>query len=92
MPPLPLEYQGREPVRRFFADVVFIPGRTFLMAPTRANGQPACGLYLPDPQAKIAHATGIVVVTFTGNQVSALTHFPTGLLPHFGLPRTLPCR
>ena len=30
--------------------------------PTRANGQPAFGCYLPDPQAAIARAYGLIVL------------------------------
>ena len=43
--------------------------------PTRANGQPAFGLYVRDPQAPIAHAIGILVLTLAGSQISAVTGF-----------------
>ena len=46
MPPLPLEYQGRELAARFFATVAFRQGRRYQLVPTRANGQPAFGIYL----------------------------------------------
>ena len=54
MPPLPFEYQGREPASRFFASI-FGSGRKFDLLPTRANGQPALGAYVRDPTAS---ATG----------------------------------
>ena len=47
MPPLPFEYEGREPASRFFASI-FGSGRKFDLLPTRANGQPALGAYVRD--------------------------------------------
>jgi hypothetical protein len=41
MPPVPLEYHGRELAARFVAAVTFRHGRTYDLVPTRANGQPA---------------------------------------------------
>ena len=90
MPPVPLEYQGRELARRFFSRVAFRPGRRFLLVPTRANGQPAFGLYLRDPLTGVGHASGLVVITLTGDRVSAITRFESAVLSRFGLPRTLP--
>ena len=49
MPPVPLEYQGRELARRFFSHVAFRQDRRYRLIPTRANGQPAFGVYLRDP-------------------------------------------
>ena len=49
MPPLPLEYQGRQLAGQFFATVAFRDGRRYRLVPTRANGQPAFGAYLRDP-------------------------------------------
>ncbi len=54
MPPIPLEYEGREVVARFCASIIR-PSRTFDLVPTRANGQPAFGAYL---RALPASATG----------------------------------
>ena len=59
--------------------------------PTRANGQPASGLYVRDPRAPVSHASGILVLTLAGSQVSVVTGFPgNGPLRAFGLPGTLP--
>ena len=88
MPPWPMEYQGRELAARFCA-WAFHAGR-FRLIPTRANGQPAFGLYLRDPHAAIARANGLLVLTLAGHQISAITRFEPGVLPRFGLPRTLP--
>ena len=89
MPPLPLEYQGRELAGEFFATVAFRQGRRYRLVPTRANGQPAFGVYMEDPVTKICHAFGIFVITLAGEQVSAITRFDNAVLSRFGLPRTL---
>jgi RNA polymerase sigma-70 factor (ECF subfamily) len=90
MPPLPLEYQGRDLTGRFFAAVAFRPGRVFRVVPTRANGQPALGVYRADQHASVLRANGIVVLTLAGDRISELTRFDNSALPRFGLPRTLP--
>jgi RNA polymerase sigma-70 factor (ECF subfamily) len=90
MPPVPLEYQGRELTARFFAVVAFRPGRTFRLVPTRANHQPAFGLYVSDPHGDILHASGLLVVTLSGSHICELTRFDNSVLSRFGLPRTLP--
>ena len=76
MPPVPLRYQGRELAARFWAATAFRPGRSARLVPTRANGQPAFGLYIRDPQAPVAHANGILVLTLAGGQISVVTGFP----------------
>jgi RNA polymerase sigma-70 factor (ECF subfamily) len=90
MPPLPLEYQGRDVVARFCA-FIFRAGREYDLVPTRANGQPAFGLYVHAPGG-IRHGTGLVVLTLTGNRICAMTRFEKSVLPWFGLPRSLPSR
>jgi len=90
MPPMPFEYEGRGVVARFCAGL-FGAGRRFDLVPTRANGQPAFGAYLRAPTG-IRHGTGLYVLTLTGDQISALTRFDNGVLPWFGLPRSLPGR
>jgi RNA polymerase sigma-70 factor (ECF subfamily) len=89
MPPMPLEYQGRDVVARFCASI-FGSGRRFLV-PTRANGQPAFGLYVHAPTG-IRHGTGLIVLTLTGDRICAMTRFENSVLPWFGLPRSLPNR
>jgi len=88
MPPIPLHYQGHEQATRFLAATSFRPGRSARLVPTRANGQPAFGVYIRDPHAPIAHANGILVLTLAGSQISAMTAFPgNSMLRIFGLPR-----
>jgi RNA polymerase sigma-70 factor (ECF subfamily) len=90
MPPLPLEYQGRELAARFLAATAFRPGWTARLLPTRANGQPAFGCYARDPETGGCYTIGLMVLTLSGTQISAMTRFDGGLLPRFGLPATLP--
>jgi RNA polymerase sigma-70 factor (ECF subfamily) len=88
MPPLPFEYEGREPTSRFFASI-FDSGRTFDLLPTRANGQPALGAYVRDATG-VRHGVGLFVLTLAGDRICALTRFENSVLPWFGLPRSLP--
>lgn len=90
MPPIPLEYQGRDVVTRLFASL-FRGARMMDLVPTRANGQPAFGAYLRAPTG-IRHGTGLIVLTLTGNRICALTRFDNSVLPWFGLPRSLETR
>ena len=88
MPPLPLEYHGRDAVSRFCA-TIFGAGRRFRLVPTRANGQPAFGAYLVGPNG-VRHGTGLYVLTLAGDRIHAATRFENSMLPRFGLPRSLP--
>jgi RNA polymerase sigma-70 factor (ECF subfamily) len=86
MPPVPLEYQGPEAIGGFLRTV---PARgelwRFRLVATRANGQPAFGLYLS------GRVVGILVLTLAGDRVSAVTAFhDTSVLARFGLPRAVP--
>jgi RNA polymerase sigma-70 factor (ECF subfamily) len=84
------EYQGRELCGRFLNAVAFRDHPTYRLVPTRANGQPAFGIYLRDRDTPIYHSNGLLVLTLAGERISAITHFGSHVLPHFGLPRTLP--
>jgi RNA polymerase sigma-70 factor (ECF subfamily) len=89
MPPIPLEYQGRDVVARFYASI-FHMGPRYDLVPTRANGQLAFGAYLRAPTGGVRHGAGLLVLTLAGNQISAMTRFDNNVLPWFGLPRSLP--
>ena len=91
MPPVPLEWQGRDVVARFYASV-FGRGPTYDLLPTRANGQLAFGAYLRAPAGGIRHGAGLLVLTVAGDRISALTRFDNDVLRSFGLPRSLPGR
>ncbi len=92
MPPLPLEYHGRDTVAHFLYAVSFRSGtRQSRLIPTRANGQPAFGRYLSDPHAPLGHAHGLIVLTLAGDRICGITGFnDNSVLPRFGLPRNLP--
>lgn len=90
MPPEPWEYQGTNAIRVFLRDREVRRGAPMRLVPTRANGQPAFGCYLPDAQSEIARAFALFVLTLDGDRISAITWFgDTSVFPHFGLPRTL---
>jgi RNA polymerase sigma-70 factor (TIGR02960 family) len=89
MPPVPFEYQGRDAVTRFFAAIIR-GGRMYDLVPTRANGQLAFGAYLRTPNGGLRHGAGLLVLTLTGDRICAVTRFENSVLPHFGLPRSLP--
>lgn len=90
MPPEPIEFRGREAIGGFYRDQGF-SGQPVKLVPTGANYQPAFGYYVTDPDANKRRAGGIVVLTLSESQISAITRFGDGgLLARFGLPRTLP--
>ena len=87
-PHLAPQFHGRELCAQFLT-YLFRDGRRYRLVPTRANGQPAFGLYVPDPHAAIAHANGLLVVTLAGERISTLTRFDNSALRHFGLPKNV---
>ncbi|HEX6349151.1 MAG TPA: RNA polymerase subunit sigma-70 [Candidatus Dormibacteraeota bacterium] len=89
MPPSPVEYQGKGTVKQWFATIAFGESRRFRLVATRANAQPAFGVYLFSPLSRVAHAFGLIVVTMAGDRVSAITAFESGVMARFGLPRWL---
>jgi RNA polymerase sigma-70 factor (ECF subfamily) len=89
MPPLPLEYQGREQAAQFLKATAFRPGWTARLIPTRANGQPAFGFYARDPDTGRFYTVGLLVLTLSGTQISAMARFDPATLPRFRLPATL---
>jgi RNA polymerase sigma-70 factor (ECF subfamily) len=88
MPPVPLEYEGREIAADFFATVMN-DAWSLALVPTRANGQPAFAAYLDPAPGRPRLGTGLTVITLAGDRISALVKFDSGVLPNFGLPRTL---
>jgi RNA polymerase sigma-70 factor (ECF subfamily) len=90
MPPATLEYRGIDVARRFLAAAAFQPGRTYRAVPTRANGQPAFGMYLADPHTGVFRAYGLLVATIADDRITVVTGFGASVMPRFGLPRTLP--
>ncbi len=89
MPPEPAEHRGPGPIARFLVHTHL--GQELKFLPTRANGQPALVLYVPDPNAPIWRASGLIVLTLRADRIQALTRFAgPSILARFGYPRTLP--
>ena len=91
MPPITLEFQGPEAIAGFLRDISGWRGpRHYRLVETRANGQPAFGCYLQDPQASVFRAHGMIVLTLSGERISAVTRFvDNSNMARFGLPRML---
>jgi RNA polymerase sigma-70 factor (TIGR02960 family) len=89
MPPQPIEAHGREAIAQFFRERDWWGVGDARLVATRANGQPAFGLYLRDPHAQLARAHSLVVLTLADDGISQITRFEPSVLARFGLPRTL---
>lgn len=93
MPPYPYEYQGTAAIDNFLRIRGTRHDGPLRLIPTRANGQPAFGCYFPCPGTEIARAYGLLVLTLAGSEIAEITFFAdSGVLPHFGLPRSVPKR
>lgn len=92
MPPWRQWYQGRESIRSFHAYVWRFYGGFRLVA-TRANGQPAFGLYSCKPRDPTYHAHSIQVLEVNGDGIAGMTTFLKPMAPalfaEFGLPLTI---
>ena len=82
-------YVGPAAAARVF-EAIFTPDRSYRLIPTRANGQPAFGVYVRDPATGVFHANGMLVVTLAGDRIRAMTRFDNSVIAKFGLPRRLP--
>jgi RNA polymerase sigma-70 factor (TIGR02960 family) len=90
MPPQPIEVHGPAAIARFFLDLAWWGVSDARLVATRANGQPAYGLYLRDPDAPIARPHSLVVLALEAGGISHITRFgDLGLFARFGLPPTL---
>jgi len=91
MPPVTLEFQGPAAIAAFLRDIAGWRGpRHYRLVPTRANGQPAFGCYLQDEQAGVFRAHGMIVLTLSGDRISAVTRFvDNSNMTRFGMPRML---
>jgi RNA polymerase sigma-70 factor, ECF subfamily len=92
MPPEPFEYQGHDAIAAFLSHAFAARWQDrHRLVPTRANGQPAFGHYIPDRNAGVVRGVGVLVLTLQGNRIAQITRFGgAALLGSFGLPRTLP--
>jgi RNA polymerase sigma-70 factor (ECF subfamily) len=91
MPPLPHAYQGRDAIGAFLRGAEQRRGAPMRLVATRANTQPAFGCYLAGSGTEAARAFSLLVLTLSGDEISAITWFAdSSVFPHFGLPRMLP--
>jgi RNA polymerase sigma-70 factor (ECF subfamily) len=90
MPPIPNEYEGRDLAARFCASL-FEAGRRHDLVPTRANGQPAFGVYLRTDSG-VSPGVGLYVLALRGDRICAMTRFERHVLARFGLPPSIPSR
>jgi len=82
------QYVGPGAAERAFA-AIFAQDRSYRLIDTRANGQPAFGVYVRDPATGVFHANGMMVVTLAGDRIQAMTRFDNSVIAKFGLPRRL---
>jgi RNA polymerase sigma-70 factor (TIGR02960 family) len=82
-------YVGPAAAARVF-EAIFAQDRSYHLVPTRANRQPAFGVYVRDPATGVFHANGMLVVTLAGDRIRAMTRFDNSVIARFGLPRQLP--
>jgi RNA polymerase sigma-70 factor (TIGR02960 family) len=92
MPPEPYGYHGRDAIKQFIAHTFARRGdNRHRLVPTRANSQPAFAQYVKVPYTDFGRTHSLLVLTLDGARISHITRFATtGVLPHFGLPRTIP--
>ena len=91
MPPYPYQYQGGAAIGNFLRVRSALHQMPLRLVPTRANGQPAFGCYIPCPQTDIARAYGLMVLTLAGSNIAEITSSPTAACsPTSGSPALCP--
>src|SRR5262245_44912195 len=89
MPPHPTWYEGLESVATFFDEIGFRPDvEPHRLVPTRANRQPAFGVYRGEGAGATAFAINVVRVE-SGRVAEMHFFLYPELFPAFGLPATL---
>ena len=92
MPPEPQLYLGPVSIAEFFRSAFAGRGeRRTLLCPTRANAQPAFGIYFAEPGMAEAKPGGLLVLTIAGGRLHGIARFHVeDRYPLFGLPEVLP--
>lgn len=91
MPPLAQWYQGIDPVMDFAVRVPLTGCGAWRNLPSSANGQPAVGCYLWNPDAGRYLAWSINALTIRDEQIAEITSFiGAEHFAPFGLPGSLP--
>jgi RNA polymerase sigma-70 factor, ECF subfamily len=90
MPPWPTWFRGRDDVADFLGRGPLIPGRSWRLVPTRANGQIALASYWTVDERPMA-AEGLIVLSLSEDgRLSELNAFrDPNLFAKFGLPRAM---
>ena len=87
--PLPLWFQGRATIASWLATTIFLPGRSFRLLPTRANGSPAFGLYRREAEEEVYQLFGLLVLDVEGERIASVVGFlEVSSLSNFVLPPT----
>ena len=87
MPPVTLEFQGPAAIAGFLRDIAGWRGpRHYRLVPTRANGQPAFGFYVRDPETALFHTVGLIVLTPSDTRICATTRFDSTTLAPLRTP------
>ncbi|WP_206056649.1 RNA polymerase subunit sigma-70 [Nocardioides sp. GY 10113] len=89
MPPLTLEYHGREAAASFLEAVRAHTASLTSMVPVSCNGQLGWGEYVADPSTGHECLTGVLVLDLRKGAIAALTHFESSVGVKLGLPRML---
>ena len=90
MPPIPDWFQGRTAIATFLSTKVFPSGRHWRLLPTRANGNPAFGLYRREAKADDFQLFGLIVLGMESELIVSLVAFlDLSSLSPFALPLTL---
>jgi RNA polymerase sigma-70 factor (ECF subfamily) len=90
MPPLPVWFQGPTSIAAWLATTIFIPGRSFRLLPTRANGSQAFALYRRQAEEANYQLFGLLVLDVEGERIASVVGFmEVSSLSRFALPSTL---
>lgn len=91
MPPVPGEWNGKDDVVRCWAEGGFGSDAfgSVRCVGTRANGQPAFGVYVRLPGEATYAPLTLEVVRFQDGAAIDIVNFDRALFPHFGLPASL---
>jgi RNA polymerase sigma-70 factor (ECF subfamily) len=90
MPPLPVLYDGRQVVTAFFRDTfAALSAGDLRLVPTRANHQPAAGIYRRAEDGSGCRPLCLDVLRVEAGQLVEVVTFEPHLFPAFGLPEHL---
>ena len=91
MPPIASWYRGLDDIAVFLREGALVP--SWRHAPTHANGQPAVGCYMWNPERGCYLPAVVDVLTLRGDRIASVTAFISAeIFPSFGLPAELPPR